>query len=259
MKKLIPFVILALTGCQALFPPKPPMYPETEPVNKDIAAVIVSVEQSYLGENPGAYNDAWMMYDMCTNVTDDVTVIMNDKSSKKRVKEALAKAVEKPLAIFYFSGHGNREYTWKDKTEVDHYNDYMVLANSALVDDEVWEIISKSKGRVFLMFNCCRAETMYRDVAEPFNFSAKQVKPEEATFGMMSWGASKEDKSALTSLSGGAFTKAIYNTYYALDPADRTYENIWNIIRYSSDMVRKQGQIPARNYFNWKLDDPFLK
>ena len=34
-----------------------------------------------------------------------------------------------------------------------------------MLDDEIWEIVSKCRGRVFLYFDACHSATMYRSVA----------------------------------------------------------------------------------------------
>ena len=66
------------------------------------------------------------------------------------------------------------------------------------LDDEIWEIVSKCKGRVFMYFDACHSATMYRSVAsssvtEPFIFwiSSRMISAQEAFSGLTRFSSAK--------------------------------------------------------------------
>jgi hypothetical protein len=42
-----------------------------------------------------------------------------------------------------------------------------------MLDDDIWESVSKAKGRVVMIFDCCHSATMFRDPATFFKFDTE--------------------------------------------------------------------------------------
>jgi uncharacterized caspase-like protein len=89
-------------------------------------------------------------------------VVLTDKAAtSSNVISAFENAVNSDFSIFYFSGHGGSSST-SDKFEIDGRDEYICCYDKGVPDNKIWDIICKSKGRVFLIFDCCHSETMFR-------------------------------------------------------------------------------------------------
>jgi len=226
MKKLILVSLLAtlLGGCE-LF------YPTVDYVDSTntTAVVLVGVRENFIGLDTttyeGAASDMKRMYEIATNLTDDVVAIMDGYVYKKSVKNALRRACQKELCIFYYTGHGGADWTFRDKTEPDHKNEYLQLGDSTIDDDEIWEIIQTSQGRVVLIFDCDHSETMYKVepgtkvVKKPFFSSVSSKVQENPNLRMLCWSRC-DDKTWMPGVpgdNGSPFTYALYQSCKYLD------------------------------------------
>lgn len=132
---------------------------------KKAHVVTVGVESGFAGKCTGAKLDCSNMKTLLKPYAKTQVSLVDKTATKAAVAKALADAVNTDLAIFYFSGHGTHTKATTDKTEVDGEDEYICCYDTVMSDNEIWSIISKAKGRVVLIFDCCHSGTMYRDAA----------------------------------------------------------------------------------------------
>lgn len=207
---------------------------EVSQVNSTTSIVITAVERSpKWGRCAGATNDSRTFRDIISKMaTDyDITVLENEKATVANWRSAVEKAVQKPLAIIFYSGHGGTDphhILGTGRDEEDGVDEFLCLYDRPLIDDEIWKIISKSKGRVFLIFDCCHSGTMFRSVElKPEDESEveeerKVVMPDYPA--MICWSACADNTVAKGTSNGGIFTT--YLKKYA--SSGDTYESLWN-------------------------------
>ena len=161
MRKTLMASLFALlfTGCEVFNPEI--RYPES---NSKISAVLVIIEDSYIGRNPGAKSDLRMMTNMVSTVTDDIVVLKDGYATRKNVKEAITRACSNDTAIIFFTCHGDQERASRSdgNFEEDGKDEYMYLSDSSITDNELWDIFKNSTNKVFTIFNCCHSGTMFR-------------------------------------------------------------------------------------------------
>lgn len=172
----------------------------------------------------------------------DVTILKNEKATVAAWKKAVEKAVKKPLAIIFYSGHGGSDKNHvlgNGSNEDDGIDEFLCLYDKPLVDDEIWKIISKSEGRVFLIFDCCHSGTMFRTASvsldekytpdfESFNnidlnkfATARDV--DLIAPSILCWSACADDTVARGTSRGGIFTNAMKQLF---SPGE-TYKSLW--------------------------------
>ena len=87
-----------------------------------------------------------------------------------KLKAGIEMTGEDGIFLFFYSGHGGQEYLGgKEPDGADRMDEYLCLYDAHMLDDEIWDIASKCKGRVFLYFDACHSATMYRAVGKPVN------------------------------------------------------------------------------------------
>lgn len=168
--------------------------PHTEAAQGEGAGIKTNVPASYLcvgmetskrfGSCPGCAIDAKRM----TNLLRDefgykgetlVSAQATKKAVVSKLKDGISKTPENGLFLFIYSGHGGQEYlggTEPDGSDKD--DEYLCLYDTYMLDDEIWEIVSKCKGRVFMYFDACHSATMYRSVASDMSIRASGEKGE---------------------------------------------------------------------------------
>ena len=158
-------------------------------------------------------------------------VSLADKTATKAaVSKALSDAVKSNLAIFYFSGHGTHTKATSDKTEVDGEDEYICCYDTVMADNEIWSIISQSKGRVVLIFDCCHSGTMYRaPSAVTMQKMCAQPRAQHKVDGpisMLCWSGCPDNTYSWGSKSGGYMTNAL-RKYFS---KSLTYDKLWKKI-----------------------------
>lgn len=155
--------VIALTGCTL-----PSCAPKNNNItNQTVQALIVGVADGKVaGPCPGSDVDANTFEAICKEKRIPVVKLVNNKATHNEVKQQLLNICRNSdLAIFYYSGHGGRareNFNPYQNEEADGVDDFLCLYDKAMLDDTIWEIISKAKGRVVCIFDCCHSETMYR-------------------------------------------------------------------------------------------------
>ena len=215
----------------------------------EASAVVIGMENSkWAGSCPGAHVDATNMYREFSNRFTDVALFEDAKATKSAVKAALTKAAQSDFMVLFYSGHGGSE-AFKDTgpEEIDGHDEFLCLYDTYLRDNELWSIISSAKGKVWLIFDCCHSETMFRSVG----FSMKMVEASalaDSGVNMLCWSGCSDANYSYGDSGGGKFTSAFFrrlNTNY-------TYDEMWK--KLESDHELKSYQIIKRTKIGTKFD-----
>lgn len=99
----------------------------------------------------------------------DGTTLISESATKANVVKCLKKGIEETpeggLFLFFYSGHGGQERLGgKEPDGADAPDEFLCLYDTYMLDDEIWDIVSKCRGRVFMYFDACHSATMYRSV-----------------------------------------------------------------------------------------------
>ena len=125
-------------------------------------------------------------------------------------------------------------------------DEYLCLYDGAMMDDEVWSIISKSRGRVMCIFDCCHSATMFQSLEaesgtyefkpSPFTFRKLSGPMVQANVNLLVWSGCPDSDYSYGDDDGGVLTNAIAKAY----KPSRTYDDVWE--RASKDA---RGQRPT--------------
>jgi len=116
-----------------------------------------------------------------------------------------------------------------DPFETDGRDEYICCYDEGVLDNDIWNIVSSAKGRVFLIFDCCHSQTMFRSPGIRLTGAAKSGLKARSSVGMLCWSGCQDNSYSYGSSSGGEFTIALRK--YAADTL--TYDEVWKKI--SSD------------------------
>lgn len=234
MNKTIPLyaaifcMLCSIVGCNPDNDTKP------EPKSTNTYVVVVGMETSqFAGSCPGAGYDADRMHKLLSAYTPNIVLLKDAAATKANVVSAMTKAVESAkdgLVIICYSGHGGSEPFYNTgKDEVDGKDEFLCLYDTYMKDNEIWNIISKSNGRVFMYYDCCHSQTMYRNVGFKVNppLAWDHNLNEQQKFSMLCWSGCPDDTYSYGASNGGQFTNALLRHF----DASKSYEAIWNDIK----------------------------
>lgn len=168
-------------------------------------------------------------------------LLQSQQATKAAVVEAIRNAAgalpKDGLFILYYSGHGGQEDLseafggkLQEPEGADELDEYLCLYDTYLLDDEIWKLLSEFKCRVFLIFDACHSQTMFRsiegDVAaemglgialgEPkmvksagFRLSERGIALDADSLRMLCWSGCEEAEYSYGSSKGGMLTNAI--------------------------------------------------
>lgn len=218
--------------------------------------VIVGMETSKWGGCPGADKDSNTMLSLIKQYVDDSHIVKlnNKQATVKAVTDALneqiAKVPEDGLFIFTYSGHGGQNgKSASAKNETDGRDEFLCLYDGGLIDDDLWTIMNKCKGRVVCIYDCCHSGTMYRlPNEEPgFDEEVEEREPLETPFfakyenvragirmlvfsgcgeETVSWGDSKNG-GVMTASMNRAFKKCLsYREWWKVFKADAAFKKV---------------------------------
>lgn len=242
------------TGCKE--DTNKPTDVETSARTSTVTYVCVGMETSKrFGECPGCKYDS----DRVNKLFRDTfgykgSLYQSEKATRdvvvKAINDAVKATTEDGLFIFYYSGHGGQEYLGSSKTTepsgADAEDEYLCLYDTYLLDDEVWEMISKCKGRVFLIFDCCHSQTMFRSVgpevsiarglgvplenkmvkSRGFDLKPRAIPLEKDSIRMLCWSGCLEKEYSYGSTKGGVMTNSMLSRW----AKGMTYVNLWKYI-----------------------------
>lgn len=142
-------------------------------LKKNVTYLCVGMEKSSrFGDCPGCKLDATRLNNILgTKLGYKGTLLISNQATKSAVVSKLKAGIEATpangLFLFCYSGHGGQEYLGGTEPDgADRKDEYLCLYDTYMLDDEIWSIVSKCKGRVFLYFDACHSATMYRSVKE---------------------------------------------------------------------------------------------
>ena len=216
--------------------------PTPDTTTNDTYALVIGVENGYAGKCDGCLLDYKNMSAVIKPYADKFVGMSDQQATRKNVVEAMKEGVKHELFIMYYSGHGGSTTTYTDKTETDGKDEFMCLYDQGLLDNDIWNILKESQGRVFLMFDCCHSATMFRT---PVTF-ARQMRKLSASsnisgpINMICWSGCPDSTYSYGSSSGGQFT----NTFRKYFSKDLTYDQLWSKIESNSTL--KQYEIVQR-------------
>lgn len=224
----------------------------------DTACLCVGMQSSSkYGACPGAYLDATRMGRLLSKYGSTVC-IGDKKATVASVRSAMQKACEKKLAIIFYSGHGGRVRNPRAQ-DGSGYSEHLCLNNGALYDYDIWSVVSKAKGRVVLIFDCCHSATMYRSSAKynsyvfnrGFEFSLlRGMAFSQGRNNILVWSGCPADSYSYGGDSGGILTNGILDSYRK----GRTYDEVW---RYATRTAKDQR--PVRTVIGEGFDGPVFR
>lgn len=196
-------------------------------------AVVIGMENSrFAGACPGAKFDSDRMYALISKYAQRTVLLQDAKATRANVRSAIEKGIAESgsgLFILYYSGHGGSDpFPDTGIEEVDGSDEYLCLYDTYMRDNEIWSLISKSKGRLWLINDCCHSCTLFRGLP----LSLKAVMPltatheEDGVISMQCWSGCPDDTYSYGSATGGQFTNAFLR--YFKDPM--TYDGLWEKI-----------------------------
>lgn len=195
--------------------------------------MVIGVENGFAGSCGGALKDASDMAELLRQYSDNVTVLKDKLATASAVEDAMKKAVKSDLAIIYFSGHGGSIPT-SDSFEIDGKDEFICCYDKGLIDNKIWDVVRGAGGRVFLIFDCCHSETMFRAPGVSFAISARRMAFTLTPVRMLCWSGCPDDSYSYGTVAGGEFTTALRK--YATK--DRTYAEVWEKIQADSRLKR---------------------
>lgn len=193
MKSLI-LAASVLSGCfntgNTTTQPTQPTQPLKPAEAAKVTYLCVGMEKSKrFGDCPGCEVDARHLSALMTHMFGyKGDTLISDQATKAAVVEKLKAGLEGTgedgLFLFFYSGHGGQEYLGgKEPDGADRMDEYLCLYDSHMLDDEIWDLVCKCKGRVFLYFDACHSATMFKTVGKtartPDAANALAVNPKE--------------------------------------------------------------------------------
>ena len=234
MKSRIIGLVMASAICAFFFGCKSDKEPKQETKSTNTYVVVVGMENSnFAGACPGAGYDADRMYKLLSVYSPNIELYKDAKATKVNVVAALKKAIEVAkdgLVIFCYSGHGGSEpFPNTGKEEIDGKDEFLCLYDTYMKDNEIWDIISKSKGRVFLYFDCCHSETMMRSPGFRLKIplSWDHTMSDSVPFSLLCWSGCPDNTYSYGAANGGQFTNALLRHF----DSKKSYEYLWNEIK----------------------------
>lgn len=194
---------------------------------KDTYVVTVGVENGYAGDCPGSTVDCTRMTDLLKPYATKLVAYKNKNATKSTIVAAMKEGVKHDLFIFYYSGHGGSAPAYLDTDEDDGRDEYLCLYDKPLLDNDIWAILLKAKGRVVMIFDACHSETMFK---LPFDRSVKgEINGRKARAiepNLLVWSGCPDDSYSYGAAQGGELT----NTLRKYFNKAHTYDSLWSAI-----------------------------
>lgn len=196
--------------------------------------VVVGMERSqFAGSCPGARYDSDRMYRLLKKYAADSVLLQDSNATKANVTTAFKRAIAKAgngMVIFYYSGHGGSEpFPDTGIEEADGKDEFLCLYDTYLCDNDIWNMIKESKGRVFWITDSCHSETQFRTpgfvLNPPLSFDHKLN--EEHGFSLLCWSGCPDKDYSYGASTGGQFTNALLRHF----KDTKTYQALWDEIK----------------------------
>ena len=208
--------------------------------SKDTSCVVVGMERSSkYGKCPGAKNDSNRMASLLAK-HGKVRLLQDAQANTAMFRDALEEACKKELCILHYSGHGGLQGS----------HEFLCLNNGPFWDHQIWDIVSKAKGRVVLIFDCCHSGHMYRssgiddlpedrdiDIRHGFEFKLLMGPIVLSGNNILVWSGCPKESFSYGDESGGVLTNGILSAY----SPSKSYDKVWTEARR-----RAASQNPVR-------------
>ena len=227
-------------------------------------ALVIGIERSAkYGSCPGARKDSNSLYRELKPRCNTVSLLQDAGASRASIlnemKRLISRVPRDGMFIMTYSGHGGSQAFTNTKDEEDGKDEFLCCYDTYLKDDFIWEMVTKCRGKVFLFFDCCHSETMYRAPFLPPRGLMKDVEDEEdsdvAAMGasrdatipdspvvMLVWSGCPDDTYSYGDASGGLMTNALTS---AIASGKETYADIWKSIK-SDTNLKQYSQVPQQ-------------
>lgn len=216
--------VFGLVGCD------PEGKGEEQGQTDGMRAVCVGVENGFAGPCPGAKVDATRMSKLLEEFSREVVLLLDEKATRGEVLEKMKWAVDGELAVVFYSGHGGQNWTG-DSSEADGKDEFMCCWDKGLLDDDIWNVLSKGR-RVVLICDCCHSKTMFRAPSLGHRMMRRAEKVgacrdgEEKKVGILCWSGCPDDTFSYGSDGGGEFTNTLLEKF----KRGQTYKELWEKI-----------------------------
>lgn len=197
-------------------------------------AVVIGMENSkFAGACPGAKLDSDRMFSLISKYAQNIVLLQDENATRATVRGAIESAVAKSengLFILYYSGHGGSDpFPDTGIEETDGRDEYLCLYDNYMRDNEIWSMISKCKGRVFIITDSCHSQSQFRSrkflLLPPLGFD--HTINEAHSFSMLCWSGCPDSDYSYGSSTGGQFT----NTLLKYFSSSYTYQELWDKIK----------------------------
>ena len=239
-------------------------------------------ESKIAGRCAGADKDAKEMFEEVSSLVSPVysRLLISEEATAANVsREMAAVCSDTDLAVIFYAGHGgSQKIKYNAPEELDGKDEYILLHDTYMLDDQIWNIVSKAECRVFFIFDCCHSETMFRFAGNIVNIAEKnQIKkflkniwyklvsifsPQNSIFAgwkskreakkreaillnqqpafseLLCWSACADDKVSLGNSSGGLFTLTLLS--YLEHCCALTYEAFWNKVSVDARLASRE-------------------
>ena len=228
-------------------------------------ALVIGVENSRrFGACPGAKHDSLQMKKLLKDKCEWFEYLSDSSATKQAVTDTMTMLIdevpEDGIFILTYSGHGGSQHFADTHDEADGKDEYLCLYDTYLKDDLIWNMVSRCKGRVFLFFDCCHSETMFRAPLIPPEDLLREPEDDLCGMGardsviktspvdMLVWSGCPDNTYSYGDNAGGLFTNALLR---ALAAGNRTYRDVWANIKIDkslSQYTQKPQQTVLGNF-----------
>jgi len=261
--------------------------------SETVKLLCIGVAKSKIAKNcPGADLDALRMFEIISAATEQKPAyskaLISEEATAKNVEDELLKVCSDNdgLAIIFYAGHGaSQRVKYKAEEEADGKDEYILLYDNYMLDDQIWNIVSTAQCRVFMIFDCCHSETMFRfakdivditrqdglfrrviDTIKKFFSklrSFRESKPRTVYYlnknpqfpELLCWSGCADDKVSYGNSSGGLFTSTILKYLAELGGSSLTYESFWS--KLASDSRLNTREVCKRTLLPGTKTDTF--
>lgn len=209
---------------------------------QSVSVVIFGMEHSSAGNCPGSELDAKRFKELMEKMGygSRTQVFLNGAGTIANYERSISEAVKSDLAIIYYSGHGGSDDHHRLGTganEDDGVDEFLCLYDGYYLDDKIWSMVSKSNGKVFMIFDCCHSQTMMRSPPlEEFQGIMAAGADGNDSFALLCWSGCPDDTYSYGSKEGGFFTSTLMKHW----KPGISYEQLWKSI--SADESLKSAQ-----------------
>lgn len=241
-----------------------------------VKLLCVGVAKSKIANNcSGADLDALRMFETISAAVDPQysKVLISEEATAKNVENELLKVCSDNdgLAIIFYAGHGaSQRVKYKAEEEADGKDEYILLYDNYMLDDQIWNIVSMANCRVFMIFDCCHSETMFRfakdivDITKKDNLFEKLVSVVKSWFynlknlrenkprtvyylnknpqfsELLCWSGCADNKTSYGNSSGGLFTSTILKYFEEAGGTHLTYDALWQKVSADSRLNSRE-------------------